>query len=76
LSAVLQILLNLLVHALVELFTGISITLFIEVVLVGGQRLFTPPFHVLHQALQASLDLLFAGCRLVDVPDFACDVPF
>jgi hypothetical protein len=62
-------------HALVELFTGISTLLFIEVVLVGSQRFFALPFHGLDESTEPLLDLFFAFRRLVNISDRPCNVP-
>src|SRR5258708_27714719 len=62
-------------HALVELFTGISMLLFIEVVLVGSQRSFALPLHILDKSTEPLLDLPFAVRRLVTIPNSACDMP-
>src|SRR5258706_15664654 len=62
-------------HALVELFTSISVLLFIEVMLIGSQRFFAFPLHILDDPTKPSLDLFFAFCCLVNVPNFACNMP-
>jgi hypothetical protein len=55
--------------------TSIRIKLFIKVMLVSRQRLFAPPFHVFDQTPKPTFNLFLAFRCLVNIPNFACDVP-
>src|SRR5713226_4920027 len=70
-----QVLLNLLVHTLMKSIAGVSIQLFIKVMLVSGQGLFAFPFHVLNKSTKSSFDLFFAFRRLVNISDRSCHQP-
>jgi len=56
-------------HALVKLTLGISMALFIKVVLVGGQHLLAFPFHVLDEIGKPQLYFLRVFRRLIDISD-------
>src|SRR6266496_2219514 len=66
----LQVLLNDFMHASMEVVASIGIHLFIKVVLIGGERLLTSPFHVLDDTSQSPFDFLFAFRRLINIPNF------
>src|SRR5258708_31102110 len=71
----LLLLLNLFVCPLVKGITGVSVELFIEVVLIGGERFLTFPLHVLNHSSKPSFNLPFVLRRLVNVPDRTCYKP-
>jgi len=56
-------------HASVKMPLGISMALFIKVVLVGGQHLFAFPFHVLDEVLKPLLYFLPVFRCLIDISD-------
>ena len=64
-----EILLDLGMHALVKLILGISMALFIKVVLVSSQHLFAFPFHVLDEVGKPLLYFLRVFRRLIDISD-------
>src|SRR5260221_11026125 len=70
-----QITLHLLMHTLVECLTCIVVALLVEVVLIGSQRLFTAPLHILNQTAQSLLDLRVIGSSLIDISDSSRNQP-
>src|SRR5450755_1974688 len=64
-----------LMHSYMEHIERLSMTGGVKVVLVGFQRFFTPPFHVLYQLLKAALDFSLSLRRFIDVANCLGNVP-